>query len=162
MKFIVGIDLGTTHSALASVEPRLGAAAPVVDFPVTQLVGAGEVAARPLLPSTLYVPLGPEFPPGALRLPWGEPPLVVGELARWQGAQVPGRLIASAKSWLCHPGVDRSAPILPWAASPEVTKISPVDASAQILEHLRHAWDAGASGGPARRARGGPHRPRVL
>ena len=143
MKFIVGIDLGTTHSALASVEPRLGAAAPVVDFPVTQLVGAGEVAARPLLPSTLYVPLGAEFPPGALRLPWGEPPLVVGELARWQGAQVPGRLIASAKSWLCHPGVDRSAPILPWAASPEVTKISPVDASAQILEHLRHAWDAG-------------------
>ena len=141
MALILGIDLGTTHSALASVDPSLGPSAPVVDFPVPQLVRPGEVAARPLLPSCVYLP-GPELPVSARSLPWEEPPdAVSGELARWQGARVPGRLIASAKSWLCHPGVDRQAPILPWAAPPEVTKLSPVAASARLLGHLVRAWD---------------------
>ncbi|WNZ60084.1 Hsp70 family protein [Myxococcus sp. MxC21-1] len=66
---------------------------------------------------------------------------MVGELARWQGARVPGRLVASAKSWLCHPGVDRSAPILPWGAPADVQKLSPVDASALLLTHMARAWD---------------------
>ncbi|NVJ28187.1 hsp70 family protein [Myxococcus sp. AM011] len=140
---IVGIDLGTTHCAVASVDPSRGASAPVEDFPVPQLVRQGEVAPRALLPSTVYVPAGHELSTESLQLPWGDDggPWVVGELARWQGARVPGRLVASAKSWLCHPGVDRSAPILPWGAPADVQKLSPVDASALLLTHLARAWD---------------------
>ncbi|XXF80098.1 hsp70 family protein [Myxococcaceae bacterium GXIMD 01537] len=139
---IVGIDLGTTHCAVASVDPTRGPEAPVQDFPLPQLVRQGEVASRALLPSTVYVPAGSELSAEALRLPWGDPgPYVVGEFARWQGARVPGRLVASAKSWLCHPGVDRSAPILPWGAPPDVARLSPVDASALLLQHMARAWD---------------------
>src|SRR4051794_19419865 len=123
---ILGIDLGTTNSAMASVDPEKGSGAPVVDFPVPQLTRPGEVAPRALLPSCVYVP-GPELPESQRALPWATPQTpVVGELARWMGAKVPGRLVASAKSWLCHPGVDRGAPILPWAAPAEVPKLSPV------------------------------------
>ncbi|MBZ4416739.1 Hsp70 family protein [Myxococcus sp. RHSTA-1-4] len=140
---IVGIDLGTTHCAVASVDPSKGAGAPVEDFPIPQLVRQGEVAPRALLPSTVYVPAGHELAAESLKLPWGDDggPWVVGELARWQGARVPGRLVASAKSWLCHPGVDRSAPILPWGAPADVQKVSPVDASAMLLTHMARAWD---------------------
>lgn len=138
---IVGIDLGTTHCAVASVDPSRGAGAPVEDFALPQLVRQGEVAPRALLPSTVYVPAGHELAEGSLTLPWGDDggPWVVGELARWQGARVPGRLVASAKSWLCHPGVDRSAPILPWGAPADVQKLSPVDASALLLTHMARA-----------------------
>ncbi|HZA50678.1 MAG TPA: Hsp70 family protein [Myxococcaceae bacterium] len=138
--FIVGIDLGTTHSAMAYLEVSRGASAPIVDVPVPQLMRPGEVSARSLLPSCVYVPASGELPEGALRLPWGEEDRPVGELARWQGSRVPGRVVASAKSWLCHPGVDRQAAILPWGASPDVPKMSPVEASARILRHLANAW----------------------
>jgi molecular chaperone DnaK (HSP70) len=140
--FIIGIDLGTTNCALAFANPADGADAPIVDFPIQQLQRPGEVAALPLLPSYLYVSGDHELPPGSTQLPWGESPrLIAGAFARWQGSRVPGRLIASAKSWLCHPGVDRSAPILPWGAPAEVTKISPVDASARLLAHMVSAWN---------------------
>src|SRR5215468_4381817 len=66
----------------------------------------------------------------------------VGTLAREQGARVPGRLVASAKSWLCHGGVDRTAAILPWGAPEGMPRVSPVEASARILTHVREAWDA--------------------
>ncbi len=138
---IVGIDLGTTHSAMAFVDPSLGPSAPVEDVPVPQLVRAGEVSPRPLLPSVVYVPAEGELPEGSLRLPWGDEPRPVGELARWQGARVPGRVVASAKSWLCHPGVDRQAPILPWGAPADVAKMSPVEAQARVLGHLAKAWE---------------------
>jgi molecular chaperone DnaK (HSP70) len=139
---IVGIDLGTTNCAVAFANPGQGADAPVMDFPVPQLRRAGEVAALPLLPSCLYVAGDHELPPGSTRLPWGESPrLIVGAFARWQGARVPGRLVASAKSWLCHPGVDRSAAILPWGARAEVEKISPVEATARLLAHMAAAWN---------------------
>lgn len=142
MSRIIGIDLGTTHSAVASVDPSAGAGAPIVDFPVPQLVRPGEVSPKTLLPSCVYV-AGEELSAESRTLPWGEaPPEVVGELARWQGARVPGRLVSSAKSWLCHPGVDRSAAILPWGAPAEVKKVSPVEASARILEHIAKAWVA--------------------
>lgn len=143
---IVGIDLGTTHTAMAEVDPSQGRDAEIKDVPVPQLVRAGEVSARPLLPSTLYVPAEHELPEGALDLPWGTADRPVGEFARWQGARVPGRLIASAKSWLCHPGVDRQAPILPWGAHAEVPRMSPVEASARILSHLAQAWRAAHPG----------------
>ena len=140
--YLVGIDLGTSNCAVASVEPGLGAEAPVVDFPIPQLLRAGETAPRPLLPSCLYLPSPHEIAPEATRLPWGEEPgCIVGEFARWQGARVPGRLVASAKSWLCHAAVDRSAPILPWGAAAGVDKISPVEASTRLLAHIARAWD---------------------
>src|SRR4051812_49033316 len=101
---VAGIDLGTTHCALAFADPAEGPAAQVRDFPVPQLIRPGELASQPLLPSCVYLPGEHELPPGALALPWGNPAVAVGELARWQGGRVPGRLVSSAKSWLCHPG----------------------------------------------------------
>jgi molecular chaperone DnaK (HSP70) len=134
----VGIDLGTTNSAVAVADDE-----GVHDFPVAQLVAPGEIALRPVLPSFLYLPAGPELPAGSLALQWDATrDYVVGELARSQGAAVPGRLVASAKSWLCHAGVDREAQILPWSAVGDMPRVSPVEASARYLLHLREAWDA--------------------
>ena len=143
-RFLVGIDLGTVNTALAYVD--LAAEGDPADaqrvLSIPQLVAPGEVGERHLLPSSAYVPGEHELPPGARRLPWGEPPVVVSELARTQGARVPGRLVASAKSWLSHPRVDRTAEILPWGAPEGVQRLSPVAASALYLEHLRDAWAA--------------------
>jgi hypothetical protein len=140
-RFVVGIDLGTTNSAVAAT-PASGQA-PIEIFPVAQLVAPGEASALPLLPSAVYLPAEGELAAGATRLPWGdEPSYVVGELAKRQGAKVPGRLAASAKSWLSFAGVDRTAPILPWGAPAGVPKLSPVEASARIVGQIRAAWDA--------------------
>jgi len=138
---IVGIDLGTTNSALAHVDAERSAR--VVSDEIAQLVAAGEVLPRPTLPSFLYLAGEHELPPEALKLPWADAPSdrIVGELARTQGTNVPARLVASAKSWLCHPRVDRLAPILPWGESAAETKrISPVEASASYLRHLDGVW----------------------
>ena len=137
---ILGIDLGTTNTAAASADPT--AREPrVAAFPLPQLVAEGEIAARRTLPSFLYLAGEHDLPEAATRVPWSETPerVVVGELARAQGARVPGRMIASAKSWLCHPGVDRQAAILPWGAA-DVPKLSPIDASARILAHVAAVW----------------------
>ena len=143
--YCVGIDLGTTNCALAFADPETRV---VADFGVLQLVRPGEVASRPLLPSFAYVP-GAELPSALSQLPWAPGhPFVVGELARWQGARVPGRLVSSAKSWLCHSGVDRSARILPWGAPEEVAKMSPVEASSMLLSHLAQAWSHAHPGQP--------------
>ena len=143
VSYIVGIDLGTTNCAVAFANPAQGADAKVVDFAIPQLKQPGEVAALPLLPSCLYVAGEHELPPDSTQLPWGTSPrLIAGAFARWQGARVPGRLVASAKSWLCQAGVDRSAPILPWGAAAEVAKVSPVTASALLLGHIASAWNA--------------------
>lgn len=141
-RFIVGIDLGTSNCAMAYAEVAAGSSK-LADFPVVQVQRPGQTGAQPLLPSALYTPLAGELAAGAASLPWGESrDWVVGEFARWQGARVPGRLVASAKSWLCHAGVDRTAPILPWGASADVPKISPTDASSRLLAHMAAAWDA--------------------
>ncbi len=139
-RFIVGIDLGTTNSAVATLDSRARSRRVEV-LPIAQVVAAGEVGARDLLPSALYLPGEHELSPRALALPWGEPPFAVGHFAREQGARVPGRVVTSAKSWLCHAGVDRTAPILPWGAPPQVQRLSPVDASARLLAHLKAAWE---------------------
>ena len=105
------------------------------------------MAARPLLPSVRYHPAEGELAAADRQLPWpfadpGEvADVIVGELARERGARTPGRLVASAKSWLSHAGVDRTAPILPWGAAAEVAKISPVAASASTLAYIRAAWN---------------------
>jgi molecular chaperone DnaK (HSP70) len=109
---------------------------------IPQLVNPNEVAERTLLPSFLYVPGELDFAAGSIQLPWdNQPKFVIGELARKRGAENPSRLVASAKSWLSHAAVNRTAAILPWQAPDEVTKVSPVEASAQYLQYLRTVWD---------------------
>jgi hypothetical protein len=146
IRYLIGIDLGTTNSALAYLDLhgyRPGGRPPAIrPFAVAQLSAAGETGDRDLLPSFLYLPGAHDLPPGATVLPWDrERAYAVGEFARNHGARVPGRLVTSAKSWLCHAGVDRSAPLLPWAAPPDVTRISPVEASTRYLRHLVDAWN---------------------
>ncbi len=149
-RYVVGIDLGTTNNALAYADSRQAtddAPPPIRPVAVPQVVGAGEVADRPVLPSFLYLPADKEFPPGSLDLPWKKKAeRVVGTLARDHGAKVPGRLVGSAKSWLSHPGVDRRAAILPWNAPDDVPKVSPVEASAEYLRHLREGWNQQIAG----------------
>jgi molecular chaperone DnaK (HSP70) len=154
-RYIVGIDLGTTNCAVAYVDTK-GRERPAADirlFETPQLVAPGESAARPMLPSFLYLPGPHDLPPGATRLPWSEDSdRIVGEFARTQGAKVPGHLVASAKSWLCHPGVDREADILPWGSPPGARTVSPVEASSAYLRHIRDAWnDRFAKDDPAHR-----------
>ncbi|MDB5294032.1 MAG: Chaperone protein DnaK, partial [Phycisphaerales bacterium] len=156
-RYLVGIDLGTSNSAVAFVDPAEKVWA-VQDFPIPQLVAAGLVEPRPALPSFHYEAAAGELPPGGLRLPWSpaaapaavvadgaaddaDPRAVVGLFARDHGAAVPGRLVSSAKSWLSHSGVDRTAGLLPWHGAGDVAKLSPVEASARYLAHLRGAWD---------------------
>src|SRR5207237_9476967 len=107
-----------------------------------QVVASGEAASRPSLPSFLYLPGVGEQPAGALRLPWApERDFAAGEFARNFGSQVPTRLVASAKSWLCHPGIDRKAPVLPWKAPENGRRVSPLEASTYYLKHLCEAWN---------------------
>jgi DNA-K related protein/Hsp70 protein len=146
-RYLVGIDLGTTNSALAYIDLQSGkgrAGLPEIhQFPVPQLVAPGEVATRPLLPSFLYLPGPHDLPAGAAALPWDPgASTIVGEFARNHGARILGRLVTSAKSWLCHSGVDRSAPLLPWSAPPDVPRISPVEASARYLRHFVDSWNS--------------------
>ncbi|WZO97956.1 Hsp70 family protein [Isosphaeraceae bacterium EP7] len=144
-RYVIGIDLGTTNCAVAYVDTK-GKERPTADirpFDVPQLVAAGETAPRSMLPSFLYLPGTHDLPQGAAVLPWrDDADRIVGEFARIQGARVPSHLVSSAKSWLCHPGVDREADILPWGAPAEARKVSPVEASADLLRHIRDAWDA--------------------
>ena len=144
-RYLIGIDLGTTHTVVAyadTAQAREGAPPTIEPFLVEQLVAPGEVGARPVLPSVRYQPAGTEIATGELALPWGgSSEYVLGELAGSLGAKVPSRFVTSAKSWLSHRAVDRTARILPWGAPNEVEKISPVDAAASLLMHLREAWN---------------------
>src|SRR5947209_6703832 len=146
-RYLIGIDLGTTNSALAYIDLASGktgtVGAPAIHpFAMPQLVAPAEVAPRPLLPSFLYLPGAHDLPPGATALPWNPKcEYAIGEFARNYGARVPGRLATSAKSWLCHAGVDRSAPLLPWSAPPDVSRGSPVEVSARYLRHLVESWN---------------------
>jgi molecular chaperone DnaK (HSP70) len=143
-QYIVGIDLGTSNTVVAYVAAD---ADEIRVFDIDQLVGFGELGRQDLLPSVRYHPAPGELAPGDLQLPWSGDderdmqPVVIGRLARSLGAQVPGRLVTSAKSWLSHASVDRLAPILPWGAGDEVSKVSPVSASASYLAHVRAAWN---------------------
>ena len=141
-RFVIGIDLGTTNSALAYVDTTTGDGARLFDVP--QVVAAGAVEPRPLMPSFLYLPGPGEQPDGALDLPWANGrDYAVGEFARSFGAKVPTRLVSSAKSWLGHAGVDRKADILPFRATEQDRRVSPVEACTRYLRHLADAWNAG-------------------
>ncbi len=133
----LGIDLGTTHTAVATEADDGGVT--VVDLP--QLVARGSVEARPLLPSFLYLAHESD---GAQALPWDETrTFAVGEAARARGLDAPTRVIASAKSWLSHAGVDRRSPLLPRDAPDDVERLSPVEVSWRYLEHVTEALQHG-------------------
>jgi len=143
---ILGIDLGTTNSAVAVS----GEAEPAHSVGISQVVGPGEIAERPTLPSFLLLPTENEVAPAQLQLPWSGPMrYAVGTFARERGAELPHRLVSSAKSWLCNPSIDRSAQVLPFrgtqreleAEMANGERVSPVNASARYLAHLRAAWD---------------------
>jgi molecular chaperone DnaK (HSP70) len=144
--YLVGIDLGTTHTVVAFTDLTQPKPAPEL-FPLEQSIAPGEVAARPLLPSARYHASPDELAAADVALPWAASELeagyrpIVGELARRFGAKTRGRLVVSAKSWLSHGFADRTAAILPWGAPEEVPKISPLDASASYLAHVRAAWN---------------------
>ncbi|MEM5342808.1 Hsp70 family protein [Paraburkholderia azotifigens] len=143
-RYSIGIDLGTTHCALSYVDLAAsdGEKTEQQVMPVTQLTAPGALEDLDLLPSFLYLPHESELTAGDLALPWtGERTFAVGEMARTRGAGTPIRLVSSAKSWLCHPGVDRRAAILPSDAPPEVARVSPLESSVRYLTHLREAWN---------------------
>lgn len=135
----VGIDLGTSNSALAAASGAGSAA-----LEITQVIGPGRVGEKRTFASALYLPVTGQYPPGSLRPPWkeSEPPYVAGDFAREAGAQSPDRLVASAKSWLSYRSVDPTKPILPWGAGSGDSKVSPLEASRLYLEHLREAYGA--------------------
>ena len=151
---ILGIDLGTTNSALAVASDD----EPARPLGINQVVGPGETAERPTLPSFLLLPSELEVPSSQLQLPWSTPlRYTVGTFARERGAELPHRLVSSAKSWLCNPSIDRTAQVLPFrGAQRELDKdmeggerVSPVNASARYLAHLRAAWDDSNPDDPA-------------
>ncbi len=142
-RFIVGVDLGTTNSAVGYVDTSREPWR-VQTFRIPQLVDVGQVEALDTLPSFHYQPVADQATAAGLRLPWCReaPTHAVGAFAREQGSRAPTRLIASAKSWLCHSGVDRTADLLPWQGAADIERLSPVAASARYLRHMRDAWNA--------------------
>ena len=141
-RYVVGIDLGTTNSAVAYVDTEQHPWR-LETFLVPQLTAPSTVERLETLPSFHYRPAASDSEGGALRLPWkpaNKSQHIVGALARDRGAEVPGRLVASAKSWLSHSGIDRTAALLPWHGADDVRKVSPMEVSARYLAHVRRAW----------------------
>lgn len=149
-EFVIGIDLGTTHSVLCFRHLKDYQAKTEL-FHVDQLVGPGEIARKPLLPSFRYHYANDQLAASDTRLPWQQNTLkenqsdidnvIIGEWARDLGAKTQGRLISSAKSWLSHPNIDPQADILPWSSDSAVEKVSPVIASASYLDHFQQSWN---------------------
>jgi len=148
-RFVIGIDLGTTNCAVAyaDLQEEKDARTPIRLFKIPQLTGPGEVSRLSVLPSFLYLPGAYDLSSEALQLPWSssgaaDPPQFVGAFARDHGVKIPSRLVSSAKSWLCHPYADRKARILPWGVGGDVYRVSPVQATAAYLEHIKAAWNS--------------------
>ena len=140
-RFSIGIDLGTTNSALAFV-PLVGDAAPEILL-VPQWESLAGLAEEPTLPSFLYLPedaVAAHFRARSI----GAGQWIIGHFARAKAGETPGRVVHSAKSWLCHHAADRTAPFLPWGSTDlaREQKISPVRASALILNYLRGTWNS--------------------
>lgn len=136
-RYIIGLDLGTTNSAVAFIDTRNGGRV-ISDFPIRQFTDTGVSESRGTLPSFLYALTDNEVTETDQVI---HPNYRVGVHARDHGSLTPGRLIASAKSWLCHAGVDRKAAILPWHAASGVKSLSPVEAQSVILKHIAHCWN---------------------
>lgn len=150
MRYVIGIDLGTTNSSVAYVDtenPQLI----IQPFRISQLTALGKVDALATLPSFCYLAAAHEWPAGALDLPWRpQTEYFVGRFSQEQGAKVPTRVIQSAKSWLCHAAANRRDKILPFEAADQAQRISPIEATARYLRHIKEAWNyAMAQGDPA-------------
>ncbi|MFI5343950.1 MAG: Hsp70 family protein, partial [Chlamydiales bacterium] len=147
MRYLIGIDLGTTNCALAYVDtekPHF----PLQLFPISQLTALGKTDALSTLPSFCYLSARGEWPKGSLKLPWKEESgTFAGQFAKVQGARVPTRLVQSAKSWLCNMAANRRDKILPIDAADISQRLSPVEASANYLIHFRDAWNASMAKG---------------
>ncbi|EGQ9831833.1 Hsp70 family protein [Vibrio vulnificus] len=140
-KFSVGIDLGTTHCVMSFMDTQ-DEQARVQVMAIPQLTAPGTVESRNQLGSFLYQPHEHEMNPASRVLPWTtEPTALVGAIARNLGGKTPLRLVASAKSWLCHGGVNRRDAFLPAGSPEEIEKVSPLRATELYLEHLKQAWD---------------------
>ena len=156
-RFVVGIDLGTTNIALAYVDTGVGEEEDVrpTHLFIPQVVQPGSVEDRPLLPSYLYLPGPNELPAGSLQLPWdANRDFAVGEFARQQGGVVPTRLVSSAKSWLCHPGIDRKAAVLPWKAPDKARRVSPLEVGHDVSQASCRGVEPQDRQGPARESPG--------
>ncbi len=143
-KYIIGIDLGTTHCVVAYADSQVSEneAANINLLQIPQVASPGEIKEQSLLPSFLLLPGPHDVPEGGMALPWNENiDFAVGEYARNRGAEIPNRLVASAKSWLCHAGIDRTHAILPWDAPDDARRVSPVEATAHYLKHIRESWN---------------------
>jgi molecular chaperone DnaK (HSP70) len=138
-RFSLGIDLGTSNSAVA-VDDFESDRTAIVE--VTQLLGPNQIGEKPTLPSALYIPHREEFPEEALRLPWSKVSgsAIVGHFARDHGALIPDRLITSAKSWLSNFHIDPKKPVLPWKSDIKEQKLSAFDCSRRYLEHMKEGF----------------------
>jgi molecular chaperone DnaK (HSP70) len=142
--YIIGIDLGTTNSVVAYTRiMSLGNEKSKINiFEVPQFTSPGVIEKRPVTPSFIYIPTEQDLSPNAAVIPWySGNKLIIGEYGRDRGAEIPQRLIASSKSWLCNTLIDRNKPLLPWGSSENIEKMSPVEASAGILRYIRDAWN---------------------
>jgi len=144
-RYTIGIDLGTSNCALAYVDSASPSPATQV-LAVPQYESLGQWREDPVLPSFCYFLTDDEArelsgETGGVA-DWSRS-RVVGLWAREQAARSPERVAVSAKSWLCHRGLDREAKILPWASTvlPAERKLSPVEVSAAYLSYLRTVWD---------------------
>jgi Hsp70 protein len=139
VRFSLGIDLGTSNSAIAVADLETGQTR-IVE--ITQILGPNQFGETPTLASALYVPHCKEFPNGSFPLPWNDArePAIIGQFAREHGALVPDRLVTSAKSWLSNPHIDPKQQILPWRSDIAEEKLSPLECSRRYLEHLRDAF----------------------
>jgi len=139
-QYHIGIDLGTTHTVVAYAKTRHKNAA-IQIFEIQQLVAPGEVATRDLLPSVRYHPAEGELSAADMAYSPSGDQAVIGTAARALSAKTQGRFVSSAKSWLSHPSIDHTAALLPWGSNEDVLKISPLDASASYLKHVRIVWN---------------------
>ncbi|MCG8614726.1 MAG: Hsp70 family protein, partial [Desulfobacterales bacterium] len=143
-KYIVGIDFGTTNTVVTYTEAGVteNVESPIQTFRMPQLTNQGSVETQDVLPSVLFLPEAYDVSATGLSLPWDQNnDVAVGEFAKKRGGEIPARMVASAKSWLCHSLVDRNSPILPWKGAEEVSKLSPVASCSRILRHIRDAWN---------------------
>lgn len=139
-RYIIGIDLGTTNCTLAYSQANIEEPQ-IQQFQIPQVTLSGSQGEEPFLPSFVYFPLPEELKSGCTQLEWApKQDYCEGVFARDRGAEIPSRLIASAKSWLCHSGIDRRAKILPISTEAEMEKMSPLEACSAFLRHLADAW----------------------
>lgn len=147
MRYIIGIDLGTTNSCVAYVDTQHPSLS-IQSFRIPQLANQGLVESLQTLPSFCYLCAPNEWPEGSLNLPWrNESDYFVGKFAQSQGAKVPTHLVQSAKSWLCHANVNRREKILPFGDDNHTQKISPLEATRRYLTHIKEAWNASMARG---------------